>query len=139
MARYKVMLESVTVKEGQGFGEGALELRVGAVLMAQEQELGVAWPSNHSYEKVGVNATFNINRAVGEFSLNGTRTFAVNVEVEENDTGINRDDHGTGSVVFQFDPAMQSTSKSISIPLYRYSSSKALGLVSVKLRAERLP
>src|SRR5919199_357890 len=119
MSTIRVDLKSVQVVEGQGIGEGNLELNV----KVQEGSNRVDWPDPYpASQKVdqggGVN-TFNLPQTIGTYKVeSGTLSKLFSISVVEVDKGtLGQDDTGSGDITFELTPNMAAQTKYATIDL----------------------
>ena len=123
----------VKVIEGQGIGEGDLEIR----LNVSEGNHSMTWPSFTGSEKVdnGGSPVSIENGEVGYYPVSsGTLSKMFTINLTEVDSGFNADDTGLGYITFSLTPNMAATTKYADIKLNRKSSSEK-GKVRVILKA----
>jgi hypothetical protein len=123
----------VKVLEGQGIGEGDLEIR----LNVSEGNHSMIWPSFSGSEKIdnGGSPTSIENGEVGYYPVStGTLSKMFTINVTEADTGFNADDTGLGYITFSLTPNMPATTKYADINLNR-KNAKEKGKVRVTLKA----
>jgi hypothetical protein len=138
MSSIRVDLASVQVVDGQGIGEGNLELNV----KVQEGRNRVDWPDPYpAYHKVdqgGAVNTFDLPKTIGTYEVeSGTLNKLFSISVVEVDKGtLGQDDTGSGSITFDLQPDMAAQTKYAAIDLKR-PNMKELGKVKVGLIAQR--
>ena len=138
MSTIHVDLKSVQVVEGQGIGEGNMELNV----KVQEGSHRVDWPDPYPASVTvdqggGVN-TFNLPKTVGTYKVeSGTLSKLFSISVVEVDKGtLGQDDTGSGDITFELTPNMAAQTKYATIDLKPLNKSKKLGKVKVGLVAQ---
>ena len=134
MSRISVAASKIEVLEGQGIGEGDLEIR----LNVSEGNHSMTWPSFDGSEKVdngGAPKSIE-NGEVAYYTVNtGTLSKMFTINVTEADSGFNADDTGLGYITFSLAPNMQATTQYADIKLNR-KNSKEKGKVRVTLKAQ---
>jgi hypothetical protein len=136
----RVSLDSVQVTNGQGVGEGDLELRI-QVLEAVPltgHVTRVIWPSINTTRKVNNNgAVTSIGSVVGTYTFSASRiTKSFVVQVTEEDTGtLGGDEFGQSSVVFDLFPGMSPNTERVLINLNNRGNNEGQVLVSLSARA----
>jgi hypothetical protein len=135
MSNIRVNLKSVTVVDGQGIGEGDLELR----LSVSDGSKTVFWPSPNTSAKVENEGTEIIDLPVSSYVVNsGTLAKTFTIRATEVDKGLpGQDDYGTGFAFFIMSPTMSTATFPSLIPLKRPDAG-ANGLLQVTLEAERV-
>lgn len=138
MATIHVDLDSVKVTEGQGIGEGNLELNI----KVQEGRNVVHWPdpypSSDPVDQGG--GVKSIGKRVSNYKIaEGTLSKQFTITVREIDKGtLGQDDEGVGWLTFDLTPTMAPATKTATIALKRPNMKKELGKVQVKLTAQRV-
>ncbi len=139
MSRIRVDFASVQVVEGQGVGDGNLELNV----RVQEGLHKVDWPAPYpAYNKVdqgGAVHTQDLPKTIGIYVVDaGTLSKLFSISVVEVDKGtLGQDDTGSGTITFDLKPDMAAQTKYVTIDLKR-PNMKELGKVKVGLVAQRV-
>jgi len=136
MTKARVSLESVQVKEGQGIGEGDLELRI----QVQEGDHNLFWPSVSGSEKVlRKGAVKLIDEEVTTYDLTSPKlSKRFTIRVEEVDKGtLGQNEEGVGTLTFELTPTMGPSPQSTDITLHRPNmQGKPLGKVAVTMTAQ---
>lgn len=136
MTKCRVDLKSVEVVDGQGIGEGNLELN----LKVQEGANVVHWPDPYpAYRVVDQGgAVYAIGETVATYEVaSGTLSKLFSVAAKEIDKGtLGQDDIGSGDITFDLTPTMKPSTKAVTISLKRPNMKKALGKVKVTLSAQ---
>ncbi|MBA3947422.1 MAG: hypothetical protein H0X37_23045 [Herpetosiphonaceae bacterium] len=138
MSTIRVDLKSVQVVEGQGIGEGNMELNV----KVQEGNNRVDWPDPYpAYQTVdqgGAINTTNLPQTVGTYKVaSGTLSKLFSISVVEVDKGtLGQDDPGSGDLTFELTPNMAAQTKYATINLKGPNKAKPLGKVKVGLVAQ---
>ena len=137
MACIRVQLKSVEVVEGQGIGEGNLELN----LKVQEGNNKVYWPDPYpAYRVVDQGgAVYGIGKTVATYEVTtGTLSKLYSIDAFEIDKGmLGQDDLGHGDVTFALTPTMAPATKSVTITLKR-PNMNTQGKVKVTLVAQQV-
>jgi hypothetical protein len=137
MATVHVDLDSIKVIEGQGIGEGNLELNI----KAQEGSNVAHWPDPYpSSNKVDQGGGLkSIGKRVATYNIdNGTLSKKFTITVREIDKGtLGQDDEGVGWVTFDLTGTMAPATKSATIDLKRPNMNE-LGKVKVTMTAQRV-
>jgi hypothetical protein len=134
MSKFRVDLDKVEVIEGQGVGEGDLELQV----TAMEGKHTVIFPSPSTWVQVDKNgAPKTINRTLATYEVTtGTLSKRVTVNVKEVDGGtLGGDDEGQGYITFDLTPSTGISTKDVTLSLAR-DKMKPLGKVKVTMTAQ---
>lgn len=138
MSKVHVDLDSVKVIDGQGIGEGNLELNV----KAQEGKNTVHWPDPYpSSDKVDQGGGVkSIGKRIATYTVNGGKlSKKFTLTVREIDKGtLGQDDEGVGWVTFDLTSTMAPATKSATIGLKRPNMKGKLGKVKVTLTAQRV-
>ena len=136
MSQIRVKLEDAAVTEGQGIGEGKLELRI----QAGDGTHTVVWPALNSSVPLVVGAPpYPIGWEVGRYTVTaGTLSKKFDLAVTEEDGGtLGANDLGSGSITFDLTPDMAPSDKSATINLYQPHMKKSLGQVRIRMAAQR--
>jgi hypothetical protein len=136
MSKIQTTLSSVRVLDGQGVGEGDLELR----LEVQDSGHSVIWPAPNSSAKIdNKGPAFPINEIVGTYIVDAPVTKQYTVLVTEVDKGtLGQDDYGSGTISFDMTPTMALLTRSVTIDLHR-PKMKTNGQVTVTMIADKAP
>src|SRR5687767_12234758 len=114
----RVSLDSVQVTNGQGVGEGDLELRIQVLeaIPLTGHVSRVIWPSVNTTRKVNNNgAVTTIGSVVGTYTLSASKiSKSFVVQVTEEDTGtLGGDEFGQSSIVFDLFPDMSTNTERV--------------------------
>jgi hypothetical protein len=139
MSNVRVTLDCVQVTDGQGVGEGNLELRIQVLesIPLQGSLAKVIWPSLNTTEEVNNNGTIRrINQVVDTYPIGSTGvTKNFRILVDEEDTGtLGQDEFGQALVAFELTPDMCRTTRSALITLRNNGGNE--GQVRVTLAAQ---
>ena len=133
MSTITVQLNKAEVTDGQGIGEGDLELRI----QVTEGTHTIVWPSASNSVKVdNGGAPTLISQPVASYTVSsGTLSKTFDIAVTEVDGGVyGKDDYGVGKITIAMTPSMGDTYKSAIISLKRPTMNYD-GKVKVTLKA----
>jgi hypothetical protein len=138
MSKFKVELNKIECVDGQGAGEGNLEVR----LKISEGAHSVTWPSATGTQKIdnGGSPTAGIDWLIGTYTVDsGTITKSFDIALTEEDSGtLGADDHGSGTISFDLSSSMSPAYKSATMDLFRDHMNKTDGKVKVTLKAYKV-
>jgi len=141
---WEVQLDKARVTDGQGIGEGQLELQIEG-----RAETGIGtdyafYPSSNGYDQFDPGGPWSLlNVPITSITMNVSDppyTFPVQVDLDEDDSFLNgHNDTGSGETNLTIDCGAAPVSSTLTMDLYRDAMANPDGKVQVVVEAHELP